>query len=98
MQESITKSPTETVEDARITRKGQVTLPAAIRRQLNLKRGDRVTFLMKGNDVRLSPGSSPVERTKGVVREHESPLSAEQLRATTERPIAQDVIRRSGGA
>ena len=35
------------MEIAKITTKGQITLPLAIRRQLNLKDGDKVAFVEK---------------------------------------------------
>jgi AbrB family looped-hinge helix DNA binding protein len=35
------------MEIAKITTKGQITLPLAIRRQLNLKDGDKVAFIEK---------------------------------------------------
>ena len=48
------------MELAKITSKGQITLPIAIRRQLNLKDGDKVAFIEKdgnfiiGNPTRLA--------------------------------------------
>jgi AbrB family looped-hinge helix DNA binding protein len=83
--------------DSKLTRKGQVTLPAIIRKRMNLKRGDRVTFVIEHNQVRLAQGSSPVARTAGVVNERGRPLSAEALRRRAEELIAEDVIRRTGG-
>jgi AbrB family looped-hinge helix DNA binding protein len=38
-----------------ITRKGQVTLPADIRRTLGLKQGDSVAFRVEDGEVRLTP-------------------------------------------
>jgi len=38
---------------ARISIKGQVTIPIAIRKRLGLKEGDKVVFLEKGEDVIL---------------------------------------------
>ena len=38
---------------ARISSKGQVTIPVDIRRKLGLKEGDKVVFLEKGSDVIL---------------------------------------------
>ena len=38
---------------ARISIKGQVTIPIAIRKRLGLKEGDKVVFLEKGDDVIL---------------------------------------------
>lgn len=38
-----------------VTRKGQVTLPADIRRALKLQKGDRVAFRIEDGEVRVRP-------------------------------------------
>lgn len=38
-----------TMELAKISSNGQITLPVAIRRRLNLKSGDKVLFFERGN-------------------------------------------------
>ncbi len=45
---SITK-----VNDARVMSKGQVTIPKDIRQVLGIESGDRVTFIVEGNTVRV---------------------------------------------
>lgn len=45
---SITK-----VNDARVMSKGQVTIPKDIRQVLGIESGDRVTFIVEGNAVRV---------------------------------------------
>ena len=39
------------MELAKITSKGQITIPIKIRKKLNLKEGDKVVFLMDGDRV-----------------------------------------------
>jgi antitoxin PrlF len=78
-----------------ITRKGQVTVPAEIRRELGLKQGDKVAFIIDDGEVRLVPGGSVVERTAGAFRSHKPPLSAEELRETAERAIAEEAVERA---
>lgn len=39
------------MELAKVTTKGQVTIPKAIREKLNLKDGSKIIFLQKGNDI-----------------------------------------------
>jgi len=39
------------VELARVTSKGQITIPKEIRDKLNLKEGDKVIFLEEGNKI-----------------------------------------------
>jgi len=38
---------------ATITSKGQVTIPAAIRERFGLRQGDRVDFVVEGDEVRI---------------------------------------------
>ena len=44
---------TEFVNDAKVMSKGQVTIPKNIRNILGVETGDRVTFIVDGNNVRV---------------------------------------------
>jgi len=81
---------------SKVTRKGQVTVPADVRRLLNLKEGDRVNFVFDGSDVRLSRAGSVVERTAGVFKSKRKALSAEQMRQAAEEAIADEAEARAG--
>ena len=39
--------------DARVMSKGQVTIPKNIRKILGINTGDRVTFVVEGNEVKV---------------------------------------------
>lgn len=41
------------VNDARVMAKGQVTIPKNVRAALGIETGDRVTFIVEGNNVRI---------------------------------------------
>ena len=41
------------VNDARVMAKGQVTIPKNVRAVLGVESGDRVTFIVEGNSVRV---------------------------------------------
>ena len=41
------------VNDARVMAKGQVTIPKNVRAALGIESGDRVTFIVDGNNVRV---------------------------------------------
>ena len=79
-----------------MTRKGQVTVPAEIRRQLGLKRGDRVAFVLDEGEVRLTRTGSVVERTAGAFRTRRPALTAEELREAAERAMAEEADERAG--
>ena len=50
-----------------IGRRGQVTVPRAIRRSLGLQAGDRVAFIQRGHDVILQPLTSTLLDLRGSV-------------------------------
>ena len=41
------------VNDARVMAKGQVTIPKKVREVLGVESGDRVTFIVEGDDVKV---------------------------------------------
>ena len=41
------------VNDARVMAKGQITIPKNVRTVLGVESGDRVTFIVEGNNVRV---------------------------------------------
>jgi len=45
--------------EAKVTRKGQVTIPKEIRRELKLEGGDRVVFIRERGGVQMVPLESP---------------------------------------
>ena len=51
-----------------ITRKGQVTIPAEIRKSMGLKLGDKVAFRVDRERVELVPAGSVVARTMGALK------------------------------
>jgi AbrB family looped-hinge helix DNA binding protein len=54
---------------ARVTSKGQVTIPAEIRKELGLTAGDRISFVREGGVIRIERAKSWVEETKGMFRD-----------------------------
>jgi AbrB family looped-hinge helix DNA binding protein len=51
-----------------LTTKGQVTIPAEVRRQLGLKPGDRVAFIIDADEVRLVRQETRVEAAFGLCK------------------------------
>lgn len=79
-----------------ITSKGQVTIPAAIRKHLGLKRGDKITFVLADHEVLLRRTGSVVAATAGVLKSDRPALSAEELRAAAADAIAASAAQRGG--
>lgn len=76
---------------AKITSKGQVTLPKQVREQLRLKPGDRVDFVVgEDGQVRLKAGRLHVSELKGLLHEPDRPaVSLEEMEEA--------IARRHGG-
>lgn len=62
-----------------ITRKGQVTIPAEIREELNLREGDTVTWHRDGDGVRLSRVRYTIESAFSSVEPRSRPEDFEAL-------------------
>jgi antitoxin PrlF len=78
-----------------ITRKGQITLPAEVRRAMGLRQGDRVTVILENNNqARVTAAGSVVDRTAGVAKTDQPALTAEQLRDAAEVAWAEDAAER----
>jgi antitoxin PrlF len=53
---------------ATITQRGQITVPAEVRRLLGTKTGDKLAFQIDGSEVRLTPVAMTLERGYGSVK------------------------------
>jgi len=77
-----------------VTRKGQITIPAEIRRALDIKEGDKVAISLDKDEVKVSRTGSVVEATAGALKSDMPALSPEEERKAAEQAIADDVIAR----
>ncbi len=76
-----------------IGRRGQMTVPRAIRRALNLQEGDRVAFIRQGNEVVLQPLTGTLLDLRGSVSAAEAQDFAairEQVIREHAREVAED--------
>lgn len=64
---------------ATVSSKGQVVIPSAIRRRLNLVQGSVVRFLVEGDSVRLLPEAGDVRRLKGRLTPPRERVSIEKM-------------------
>jgi antitoxin PrlF len=81
-----------------VTKKGQVTVPAEVRKALGLKQGDRVVFQLsedKPSVVSIRRIGSVVDRTAGMLAGPEPALSPEEERAGAEQAWADDAVERA---
>ena len=75
-----------------LTRKGQITIPAEIRRALALKEGDKVAVTMEDGHARIVPYGSVVARTAGMFKGTGPVPSAEEEGAAFEQAVADEVM------
>ena len=79
---------------SKITRKGQVTIPIDIRRELDWNEGEVVTFEKQGSGVLLQPAQSVTDRTAGIGAKYRlaKPLSRQEEKEAFEQGVADEVV------
>ncbi len=80
-----------------VTQRGQVTLPAEVRRLLGLKPYDKVAFTIDNGEVRLKPAKFTAETVYQSVPPLNHPLSDKEMSAIAKEDKAQDTIRELEG-
>jgi len=73
---------------ATVTRKGQVTIPAEVRKALGLKPRDRVAFVFEQGQVRIEPSSSTLRPGFGAVKPRKRPEDFRELRRKVQAGVA----------
>ena len=69
---------------ATVTSKGQVTIPAAVRKQLNLSVGDKLQFVqLEDGDFKIMLANKPVTALKGMFKVDKA-ISVEQMNQAVE--------------
>ena len=53
---------------AKVSEKGQLTLPAEIRKKLNIKTGSYLRIAILGEEIRLIPQSQSLSSLRGIVK------------------------------
>ena len=77
-----------------LTQKGQVTIPAEVRRALGLKPHDKVTFELEGDVARIKRATSKIRRWYGAVTPVERPEDFRKVREEFEEGVAEEADRR----
>ncbi|MDP2948412.1 MAG: type II toxin-antitoxin system PrlF family antitoxin [Chloroflexota bacterium] len=75
-----------------LTSKGQVTIPAEIRRALGLKARDRVAFVLTPDGAKVRPAPSALDRIAGSVKPRKKPEDFKELRAIVKEEVARKVL------
>ena len=81
------------MSEARMTSKGQITLPKDIRDRLGLKQGDRVRFIVEDDGrVRLLPAKRDVSELFGILPRPRRALSIEEMDDFVQTAVARHVL------
>jgi AbrB family looped-hinge helix DNA binding protein len=81
------------MKESAITAKGQTTLPRAVREALGVVPGDRVRYVVEGNEVRLFKVRSVMELEGMLYQEGRPPASLEDM----EKAIAEGAAESGSG-
>ena len=76
-----------------ITRKGQVTIPKEIRDHLKTKEGEKVAFLLRGNEVVLKVVRGNILDLKGSVKPRKHPEDFDVIRKRVKRAVSKRAAR-----
>lgn len=71
---------------ATVTSKGQITIPAEVRRRLGIGAGDRLEFVeLNGGGYAIKPAAADVCTLKGMLEKPGKPVSVEDMNAAVRR-------------
>jgi antitoxin PrlF len=76
---------------AKVTTKGQVTIPKKIREKLNIQPSDFVLFVRKGNEVVIKPARTLLD-LRGVIKTDKKIEDWEKLRDNAKKYVINEVM------
>jgi AbrB family looped-hinge helix DNA binding protein len=78
---------------AKITSKGQITVPKAVRLKLNLKAGDRVLFTFEDDGaVRLRAANKDISSLVGILPKPKRAATLEEIDEAIQRAAVESVL------
>jgi AbrB family looped-hinge helix DNA binding protein len=81
------------MSEAKMTSKGQITVPKDVRLRLNLKPGDRVRFIIEADGrVRFLPAKRDIEDLMGILPRPKRKLSLKEIDDTVQTAVAKHVL------
>ena len=82
------------MSEAKMTSKGQITVPKDIRLKLGLKPGDRIRFLLEADGrVRLMPATRDISELVGILPKPRRVVSIEEMDEAIARAVAEKYAR-----
>lgn len=80
------------VELSTLTSKGQTTIPADIRRQLNLHAGDKLHFMVEDDHILIVPAKRSIKELKGILPKPERAFTIEEMDEAVQEAVAKNVM------
>ena len=82
------------MSEAKMTSKGQITVPKDIRLKLGLKPGDRIRFLLEADGrVKLMPAKRDISELVGILPKPRRVVSIEEMDEAIARAVAEKYAR-----
>lgn len=82
------------MSEAKMTSKGQITLPKDIRDRLGLRQGDRVRFIVEDDGrVRLLPAKRDISELVGILPKPKRSYSLEEIDEAMQKAVAEKYAR-----
>jgi len=82
------------MSEAKMTSKGQITVPKDIRMKLGLKPGDRIRFLLEADGrVKLMPAKRDISELVGILPKPRRVVSIEEMDEAIARAVAEKYAR-----
>ena len=78
---------------SRVTAKGQTTIPKEIRERLGIRPGDRVAFIVRGDEVILRPVKGTLLDLRGSIKPRRRPEDLERVRSEVRRERGERIAR-----
>ncbi len=66
---------------AKLTSKGQITLPVTVRNALGVSAGDRVEFIEENGRFIVIPATQEAKKLKGLIKRPNKPVTIEAMNA-----------------
>jgi AbrB family looped-hinge helix DNA binding protein len=79
---------------ASITQRGQVTIPAEVRKVLGVKPREKVTFRIEADEVRLVPAAFTIETAYGSVTPLKKPEDFDEITRSVKEERATRTVRK----
>ncbi|GBD39343.1 hypothetical protein HRbin37_01622 [bacterium HR37] len=77
---------------AKVSSKGHIVLPKALRDALKINTGDYVEIELEGNTIKISPAESKAEKLAGILKDRvKAKLDLKSIEEKVSQEIAKDV-------